>query len=346
MERYIGIDVHSTSSLCVVISPQGRKTHEAVVDTTARDLCAFVRSVKRPSIVVMEEGNQAEWLYEVLRPHADEVLVVQPDKSSGRKSDVLDAERRARLARLNEPGRLVYKSPRSLAGLRQATKTYLTTKKDLTRARARLKLLLQSRGCLAKAADLLDPDARNGWIQQLPEPQQRRAELLGAHIDVLMELHGDATSWMLEEARPVKAVRLLKSVPGIGDIRAPLIVSTMISPHRFRTKRQLWRYSGLAVDTRSSNDWERRGSRFVRRRGHELVLGLNRDRNPVLKEAFVGAAQQIINVMPGYPLHQGYQSRLDRGMKKSNARLWLARKIASIVLAIWKKKELYHAKLS
>lgn len=346
MERYIGVDVHSTNCTCVVISPSGRRTKRAVVETTARALCEFVRTVKRPSIVVMEEGNQSDWLYEVLSPCVDDVLVVQPERSSGNKDDYLDAERRAKLARLNEPGRLVYKSPRTLAELRQAAKAYRTTKRDLTRSRARLKLLLQSRGHMAKSAELLDPDDRAVWIELLPASMQRRAILLGAQLDTTREVHEEARTWMLEQARKVPAVRWVKSVPGIGDIRAPQTVSAMISPHRFRTKRQLWRYAGLGVVIRSSNDWKRSGEGFVRRRGHELVLGLNRDRHPVLKESFVGAAQQIISWMPSHPLHQAYLARLERGMKSSNARLTLARKIAAIVLAIWKKEENYDPALS
>ena len=96
MERYIGVDVHSSSCTCVVLSPSGRRTKQAVVETTPTALRAFVRSVKRPSVVVMEEGNQSDWLYEVLSPHADEVLVVQPERSRGKKNDLYDAERCAR----------------------------------------------------------------------------------------------------------------------------------------------------------------------------------------------------------------------------------------------------------
>ena len=346
MERYIGVDVHSSSCTCVVLSPSGRRTKQAVVETTPTALRAFVRSVKRPSVVVMEEGNQSDWLYEVLSPHADEVLVVQPERSRGKKNDLYDAERCARLARINEPGRLIYKSPRVLAELRQATKAYRTTKSDLTRCRARLKLLLQSRGHLAKAKELLDPDERATWIELLPKSVQPRANLLGAQVDMTREMHQQAESWMLEQASRVRAVRWVKSVPAIGDIRAPQIVSVMISPHRFRTKRQLWSYAGLGVVSRSSADWKRTSDGFVRRRGHQLVLGLNRNRNPVLKEAFVGAAQHIINQMPSHPLHQAHVARLERGMKPSSARLTLARKIAAIVLAIWKKEQPYDPTLS
>ena len=341
MEQYIGLDVHSTSCTAVVISPTGRKVQQTALETSPRVLIEWLRSMRRRSILVMEEGNQSEWLYELLSPFTIETLVVQPTRVTGNKRDDVDAERLARLARINEPGRLVFKKPQLLTALRHAAKTYVDVRRDLTRYRARLKLLLQSRGLHAKAAELLEEGLRAPWILQLPEPIRPRASLLGVQIDAAKSTYDEARRWMLSEAKAVRAVQHIKSVPGIGDIRAPLIAAAMISPHRFRTKRQLWSYAGLAVVTRSSSDWTRQGDTLVRRRGHQLALGLNRNRNPQLKEAFVGAAQQIISRMPSHPLHLSYQQRLDRGMKPTRARLTLARKIASIVLALWKRGEEY-----
>lgn len=346
MKQYIGMDVHSTTCTAVVISPSGKKTKQAVIETSPGPLVEFVRSVRRPAVLVMEEGNQSDWLYEVLSPHTQETLVVQPNRSAGNKDDSIDAERLARLARLNEPGRLIYKKPQLLAGLRHAAKAYVIARRDLTRGRARLKLLLQSRGLLAKSADLMDAEQRVVWIEQLPTPIQRRATLLGAGLDAALDTRDQALEWMLEEARPVRGVHWVKSVPGIGEIRAPLIVAAMISAHRFRTKRQLWRYSGLGVVVRSSSDWTNKGGVMQRRQGHQRAVGLNHDRNPVLKEAFVGAAQQLISRMPNHPLHHAHQARLERGVRPNAARLTLARKIAAIVLAIWKREEVYDPKKS
>lgn len=341
MEQYIGLDVHSITSTAVVISPAGRRTQEVVLETCAPVLIEWLRKQRRRSILVMEEGNQAEWLYELLLPYTVETLVVQLPRKPGNKSDVSDAERLARMARVNEPGRLIYKKPKLLAGLRQAAKSYTDLRRDLTRYRARLKLLLQSRGLHPKAVELLELESRAPWLAQLPDAMQPRARLLGAQIDATGAAYAQAKEWMLEEAKQVRGVRFIKSVPGLGEIRAPLVAAAMISPHRFRTKRQLWSYSGLAVVVRSSADWERRRGKLVRRRDHELALGLNRNRNPVLKEAFVGAAQQIIARKPRHPLYEHYERRVERGMQPSRARLTLARKIAAIVLALWKREEEY-----
>ncbi len=41
----------------------------------------------------------------------------------------------------------------------------------------------------------------------------------------------------------------------IGPIRAALLVALLQTPHRFRTKRQLWAYSGFAVETHDSGEY-------------------------------------------------------------------------------------------
>ena len=54
------------------------------------------------------------------------------------------------------------------------------------------------------------------------------------------------------ESRKHNATELLRQVPCIGPIRAAQLIALMQTPHRFRTKRQLWTYSGLAVWKRTA----------------------------------------------------------------------------------------------
>ena len=69
--------------------------------------------------------------------------------------------------------------------------------------------------------------------------------------------------------------------------------------------------------------------------------GLSRKRNPLLKSAFKGAATTVILQMPEHPLHAAYQRMLGAGIKPNLAKLTLARRIAAIVLSMWKHKEVY-----
>jgi Transposase IS116/IS110/IS902 family len=76
---------------------------------------------------------------------------------------------------------------------------------------------------------------------------RRRAELFYQHLDGLQVLRRQVRGEFLAESRKHKAVKILRQIPCIGAIRAALLLALMQTPHRFRSKRQLWNYSGLGV---------------------------------------------------------------------------------------------------
>jgi len=79
---------------------------------------------------------------------------------------------------------------------------------------------------------------------------------------------------------------VLRSIPYLGPIRVAEILAIVRTPFRFRTKRNLWPYEGLAVVTRSSADQEFVDGRLPKRRRPPLTRGLNRNHNPILKSVF------------------------------------------------------------
>jgi len=160
-------------------------------------------------------------------------------------------------------------------------------------------------------------------------------------LDGLVQTHERAHDWLLEESTKVPIVQLVQTAPGIGEIRAALIVAIVISPHRFRTRRQFWSYCGLAIVTHSSDDWAKdRNDKWVRQRVAQ-TRGLNRNRQPLLKNVFKGAAETVIAKLPQHPLKQAYDRTTTAGTKPNLAALTLARRIAGTVLAMWKNKENY-----
>lgn len=145
---------------------------------------------------------------------------------------------------------------------------------------------------------------------------------------------------MLAEARKDPAWALLRTIPYLGPVRVALILARMQTPWRFRTKRHLWGYVGLAVVTRTSSEYEMDGPRAVRRR-KRLVMprGLNRNHNRVLKDVFKGAATTAAARRGA--LQDWYHALLARGMREELARVTLTRKLAAITLRLWKRGERY-----
>lgn len=119
---------------------------------------------------------------------------------------------------------------------------------------------------------------------------RRRAELYYQQLDALRSLQQQARKELLAEGRKHSATKLLRQIPSIGPIRAVLLVALIQTPHRFRTKRQLWPYSGLAPETRNSGEYGMVHGQLKCSKKVVAVRGLNKNHNHDLKNIFKGAA--------------------------------------------------------
>jgi transposase len=211
----------------------------------------------------------------------------------------------------------------------------------MVRAKARLRSVYRERSVKGIDSSIYDPVLGKSWLRKLPTAYRRRAQILAEQLAAMIEAHEEANDWLCSEAAKIPIVSTLTSTPGIGLIRAAQIVATVVTPHRFRTRQQFWSYCGFAVVTRSSSDWhiDAKGRRLPANR--TLTRGLNRQRQPLLKEAFKGAAITVIRQMPMHPLHADYRRMVERGTRPDLARLTIARRLASAVLAMWKNNQEY-----
>jgi transposase len=97
------------------------------------------------------------------------------------------------------------------------------------------------------------PRYRAEWLAKISEAGvRRRAELYYQQLDALRPLRQQVRQELLAEAKKHGAWKLLRGIPFIGPIRAALLIALIQTPHRFRTKRQLWTYSGFGIQTYSS----------------------------------------------------------------------------------------------
>jgi transposase len=180
------------------------------------------------------------------------------------------------------------------------------------------------------------PRYRSQWLGKITETAvRRRAEIYYQQLDALRSLREQVRRDLLAEGRKHSAMNLLRQIPSIGPIRAALLVALMQTPHRFRTKRQLWAYSGLGLKTSASGEYRFVEGQLKRSRKFLAIRGLNVNHNHDLKNIFKGAATRAAAV-PG-PFQEFHAALVARGMKPPMARLTLARKIAAITLLVWKK---------
>src|ERR1700681_3492279 len=335
--KYIGMDVHKESISIAVRNDAGKLVMECVIETKASVILDFIHGLRGELHVTFEEGTWATWLYDLLKPHVTKLVVCDPRKNSrqGNKNDRIDARELADRLYMNKLSS-VYHGGAGVRTLKELARSYLTISKDLGRVMSRVKAIYRSWGIPCSGKQVYAPRHRAEWLAKISEPGvRRRAEFYYQQLDALRSLRQEVRRELLTESKKHKAWKLLCQIPSIGPIRAAVLIGILQTPHRFRTKRQLWTLSGLGIETHSSADHRYVQGQLQRSKKPVLIRGLNENCNHDLKNLFKGAAV-ISSTKPG-PFQEFYAALLAKGMRAEMARLTLARKIATIVLVVWKR---------
>lgn len=207
---------------------------------------------------------------------------------------------------------------------------------------SRVKAIYRSWAISCTGKQVYAPRHRAEWLGKINEPGVRqRAEFYYQQLDALRVLRQEVRRELLAESKKHATWKRLCQIPSIGPIRAAIVLGIVQTPHRFRTKRQLWNYGGLAIEMHSSADHRSVDGHLQRSRKNVLVRGLNRNCNHDLKNVFKGAAI-VAATKPG-PFQEFFAALLATGMRPEMARLTLARKIATIVLLVWKRGACFDA---
>jgi transposase len=339
--KYVGMDVHKDTVTIAVMNSAGRVVMESILETNAATLLQSIRGLGGNLLVTFEEGTWAAWLYDLLKPYVTKVTVCNPRKNallkSGNKSERIDAQKLAEPLR-NESLSAVYHGENGLRTLKELSRSYLILSKDLTRVMNRLKALYHSWGIACSGTKVYAPRHRVEWLSKIAEAGVRcRAEFTYQQLDGLQALRRAVRRDLLAESRKHQATKLLRQVPGIGPIRAALLVALLQTPNRFGTKRQLWAYSGLAIQTHGSGKYLYVEGQLRRSQKPVALRGLNKNHNHDLKWIFKSAAIKVTS--QAGPLQEFYESLLAKRIREALARLTLAPKIAAITLTVWKSQE-------
>jgi transposase len=345
-EKYIGMDVHQATISVAVLDDRGKLIMECILETKAATMVEFLKGLQGSLSVTFEEGTSAAWLHDLLKPHVSRLVVCDPRKNAllkeGSKSDRIDARK---LAELLRGGQLspVYHGEHGLRTLKELARSYLTISQDLVRVMVRVKALYRSWAIPCSGKQVYAVRHRAAWLDKIREAGvRRRAEFYYQQLDALRSLRQEVRRDLLAESAAHQATKRLRQIPSIGAIRAALLMALLQTPHRFRTKRQLWAYSGLGIETHDRGEHRYIDGELRRSKKKASVRGLNRNYNRDLKNLFKGAAIQA-SVQPG-PLREFYAALLAKGIRPEMARLTLARKMAAITLTMWKKGVDFDAK--
>ncbi len=290
--KYIGMDVHKETISIAVMNGEGKVVMESIIETKASTILQCIQGIHGDLHVTLEEGTWAAWLYDLLKPHVTELVVCDPRKNAlmkeGNKSDKIDARKLADLLRGGYL-RSVYHGENGLRTLKELARSYLTISKDLTRVMNRVKALYRGCGILCVGQQVYALRHRTEWLNKIGEAGvRRRAEFFYQQLDALRECPCRRKD--LCGNPETDRDQITCDCSSIRPDRAALLIALIQTPHRFRTKRQLWTYSGLAIETRDSAQYRYVAGQLQRSKKPEQLRGLNQNHNHDMKTIFKSAA--------------------------------------------------------
>ena len=332
----VGIDLGDRyTHVCLLDSENGEVIEESRIPTSPK---AFERrfSSSEPMRIAIETGTHSPWVSRLLEECGHEVLVANARKvrliyGEGRKNEGIDAEKLARLARLD---------PKLLSPIKhrdessQAHLALLRSRDALVGART--KLVNHIRGAVksfgARLPKCTAESFHNRVAEHLPQELAPALEPILKIIASLSERIRDydrQLEGVAEESYP--ETKLLRQVHGVGVLTALTFVLTLEDPSRFAKSREVGAYLGLVPASDQSG-------------GSDPEKHISKHGNKMMRKLLVGSAHYILGPFgEDCDLRRHGERIASRGGKnaKKRAVVAVARKLSVLLHRLWVTAEVY-----
>jgi transposase len=272
----------------------------------------------------------AGWLLRTLGPYADHFQVADPRRNaliarSEKKSDRSDAEQLAWLYRGGLTHAVHHTTDERHFELKETLFHYHDCVNQVVRFKNKLKALYRRHGMIRLPDGIYDPHKGLDYLKRLPFPSSRhRARMLLSQVAGMEQASAKAHRRLRQLSARFPAIEMFERIPGVGLIVAATVVAIVETPHRFPTKRHLWKYAALAVANPESG-------------GKSYGRYASKEGNRLLKKVLMMAA---LNASKGESrFSRQYRALKPRG--SSIAQRTVARSILAVMYGMWKTGELY-----
>jgi transposase len=323
------------SHLCLIDTESGEVVEEGRLRTTPEVLRRRFAS-ERPMRIAIEAGTHSPWATRVLEECGHEVLVANARKlkliySNKRKTDKVDAENLARLARV-DPKLLYPLKHRSEDS--QAHMALIRSREALVSCRTQL--VNHVRGAVKSFGGRLPKCPARSFHKKAAA---HIPEALWPALGPILETIGSLTERIPDYERHLETIskehypetELLRQVEGIGALTALTFVLTLEDPYRFERSRSVGAYLGLVPARDQSGD--RDPQRHISKEGDEM-----------LRRLMVGSAHYILGPFGSdSDLRRHGEKIASRGAKNSKKRavVAVARKLSVLLHRLWITAEVY-----
>src|SRR5215204_21989 len=270
-----GLDLADKYSyLCLIDTGSGEVVEEGRLRTTPEAFRRRFASEQPPMRIAIETGTHSPWVSRLLEECGHEVLVANARKlrliySNKRKTDQMDAENLARLARLDP--RLLYPLKHRGEDV-QAHMALIRSRQALVDCRTQL--VNHVRGAVKSFGHRLPKCPARTFHKRV---QEHIPEALLPALEPLLEQIASLTERIRDYDRRLVAISeehypetaLLRQVEGIGPLTALTFVLTLEDPYRFEKSRSVGAYLGLVPSTERSG--ERAPQKRISKEGDEML---------------------------------------------------------------------------
>lgn len=336
----IGVDLGDTKHHYCVLDQAGNSLREGSIPNERE---ALVRLAARypGARVAIEVGTHSPWVGTLLASEGLEVFVANARKlraiyENERKNDALDARMLAKIARLDPEllspirhisqeamaDRMVLGNRDRLVGVR---KTLVQSVRSSVKSLGHRVASCSPEVFTARVREALGPEG-SGLLKAI-EPVLCSIEAINRSIGQL-----DSQIEQLATRKYPEAARL-RQVPGVGPVTSLAFVLAIEDPSRIATTRDIGAYLGMVPRRDQSGDSDK-------------SLGISKTGNTYVRTLLVQCAQHILGPHgPDSDLRRFGLQLAERGGRaaKKKAIVAVARKLAVVMLSLWKSGKDYRA---
>ena len=330
----IGCDLGDKFSYLCVLDLFGEKTETARIKTSGAGFRKWFAG-RAMSTVVIEVGTHSRWVQKELQELGHEVIVANARQvrliyHGKRKNDRIDAEKLARLGRLDRK-LLCPIQHRSEAA--QTDLTVLRSREQLVKART--EMINHVRG-VAKSFGLrikkgYSPTFCRHARESLSEKLVATMEPILCCIEELSKQIKKYEHTIAKMAHDCKEAQAILTIHGVGPLTAMAYILTLEDPTRFERSRDVGAYLGMVP-----REWQTGNS--------NLQLRISKAGDDFVRKLLVNCAQRILGPFGQDSDLKRFGLRLiERGGKhaKKKAVVAVARKLAVLMHRLWVTGEVY-----
>lgn len=262
---HVGVDLHQRFCYLTAVDASGGMYRQGKVVNEAAALRNWLRQVPAPRQVVVEASGFWPAFQRAVGPEAEKIVMVHPLRlkaiaSARLKNDKVDSETLAHLSRADLLPE-AWMADQSTQQVRELTRLRIELGRERTQAKNKLQAVLHREGFLRPGSDVFSKPGR-AWLAGLGLSPAGRVvvEAWLAAIDRLDGLIAEQAKRLAEMAANDARARWLKTIPGIADYSAMVILGEIGDVGRFGNKRALASYAGLCPVVRESAGKKKRGA--------------------------------------------------------------------------------------